>query len=492
MKKPPAPSSSLALAWLATTLGASPLSAALPGNEPAFRCGDLYFQSNALFGLSTGNFGIVRIDPTTGVSEVLIGPFGAGSTYAPNMAYDPYRDRIVTSMAPDFVTTDAYLVDAAGNADALGISSQSISNFAPTGDGRIYFTINGGLAADVHYIDATGALHQLMDVTGSAPFQLDASVGNGTLFHGMIYEPGTRSLFIATPAAVVPCSTSDTVNVHKVPLTPGGAQVAGPVQCAEYDVDALNSGEHPEGLSRGPNGDLFLVVDTNSNNQQPRMLRVDPASATITSYAQNGSYLGAAATNAGCYSHVLGRAAIVDSFAADIRLFGPGEVGNGTLMGVVDAPGTDLYGNNQQASLVEIGPIGPHYGLLGDTLSVSVSAGGTQNWSIRTEATFAGETYLVLGSLTGWAPSTSAYGLALPLVFDAYTTLTAIHAGSATFPGSFGTLGTEGEASAAIVVPPGVVGPSAVGLVLYHAALVVDGALVGVHATNALPLELIP
>ncbi len=471
----------------------APHAVALGGAGQAFRSGDLYFSSNALFGLSSGNFGILRIDPVSGQADAILGPVGGGANSGVSLAYDPYRDRLITSAALDGVNKAVYFVDAAGAAEeAVGFSSQSVSNFAPTGDGRIYLTVQFGLAADIQYIDATGAVQQLMDASGSSAFQLSASIGNGADFDGMIYEPGTNALFIATSATTIPCGSSDLINVYRVPLSADGSQVSGSVQCAEYDIDPTSSSEVPEGWSRGPLGDLFLVVDTNSNAQQSRMLRVDPATLNITSYASNGSYLGAAATNAGSYSHILGQGAIVDSFAADIRLYGQGEVGDGTFMGVASPSGTDLYGNGQHAALIEIGPVGSHDGLIAAPLGLSVAAGGTQSWTLRTGAAFAGETYLMLGSLSGWNPSTPLAGAVLPLVFDSHTVFTIVHANSATLPNSLGTLGPDGDALAGLVLPPAAVGPGAVGAIAYHAALILDGALAGVHATNAVQLELLP
>ena len=53
-------------------------------------------------------------------------------------------------------------------------------------------------------------------------------------------------------------------------------------------------------------------------------------------------------------------------------------------------------------------------------------------------------------------------------------------------------LAVGGDWHDAFVLPGGVLGPSAVGTVAHHAALIVDGALAGLQATNALPLELVP
>jgi len=475
------------------------LSLAVPANSqgdagpPAsFRSGELYYSSNVLFGTSSNSTGILRIDPITGQADAILGPVAAGSSSSPNFAYDPYRDRLITSLALDLVNKDVYFVDAAGGTQSAGIPGQTVTNFAPVGDGRIYMTIEGGLSADIHYIDAAGTLLQLMDATGSAPFQLDPTVGSGVGFSGMIFEPGTNALFVATQSAAFVCGAADTVNVHRIPLSADGSRLSGPVQCAEFDVDPIDSFETPEGWSRGPFGDLFLVVDTNSNAQQPRMLRVDPVSLAVTAFASNGSYLGAAATNSGCYSHVRGQGGIVDSFAGTIRFYDEGEAGGGTSLTIVGAPGTFLYGNGQQATLTEIGPIGPHDGLIGGPLTMSVAAGGTQSWTLAMGAPLAGNLYIVLGSLSGWNPSTPLIGVPMPIVLDSYTLFTGNHANSALLPGSLGTLGPQGDTTAAFVLPGGVLGPSAVGTVAHHAALIVDGALAGLQATNALPLELVP
>lgn len=474
---------------------APPASPAAPApGGGGFEPGDLYFFSYALTGLSTGNAGILRIDPVTGETTTLLGPVWGTAATAPDFAYDPFRDRLVVHLSLDGLSSDTYLVDSDGGTQSMGLTNKAVSNFAPTGDGRIYFEEKGGVNTDIQYFDAAGAIHQLMDATGTAPFQLDPSFATGLM--GMIYDPGTNALFVATGsnAMVCPGGSVTLANLHKIPLSPDGSRTAGPVQCVQFDVDPTGWGEDPEGWSRGPRGELFLTVDTNLNGQQPRLVLVDPETLAVSTFAENGPYPGDAATNAGCYSHTRGLAFVVDTGSDRLRMFAEGSTGSGTEL--ILSGGTSISppgSSSEHCVLIEISTVGPQGGLTATPPELSIAAGGTQSWGLDVGPAWGGDLYLILGSLTGWTPPIVYGGVSIPLIPDFYTDFTAANANTALYPGSFGVLSGAGVGSpTGLVLPPGSFGPGAAGAVFYHAAVILDGGANALFATNAVTLELIP
>ena len=117
---------------------------------------------------------------------------------------------------------------------------------------------------------------------------------------------------------------------------------------------------------------------------------------------------------------------------------------------------------------------------------ISGSTGGSVTFVITSSSAHAGEIYLLLGSTTGVAPALPLGGGALlPLVGDAYTNFTLSSVNSGPLQNTLGTLGPDGRASAQLILPPGVP-PSAIGLLIFHAALGFD-PLTGAprFATNA-------
>ena len=126
-------------------------------------------------------------------------------------------------------------------------------------------------------------------------------------------------------------------------------------------------------------------------------------------------------------------------------------------------------------SVLEIG--GPTVRGAAQTVSEAAGVAGTS---------YAGDTYLLLGSATGTTPGFTIFGVDVPLNPDLYLSITAGLAGSAVLPTWLGTLDANGKASASYALP---VEPTLVGLVLHHAYLVVDGASgLITFASNAVPL----
>ena len=123
----------------------------------------------------------------------------------------------------------------------------------------------------------------------------------------------------------------------------------------------------------------------------------------------------------------------------------------------------------------------------GDSLTVSLLFGGTQNLSLNAGPEHAGEFYILLGSLSGSTPPTPFFGVDLPLVTDAYFDLTLNSGGGGLLTGNFGILDAAGQASAAFTIPP--IGD--VGLVFtpaVHAYLTFDSELTPQFVSGTFPV----
>ena len=121
-----------------------------------------------------------------------------------------------------------------------------------------------------------------------------------------------------------------------------------------------------------------------------------------------------------------------------------------------------------------------------DSEQVSAINGGSAQFSLDAEPTFANHSYAVLGSVNGTFPGATLFGVHIPLRIDWYTT---VATGSPTLPNSIGRLDANGRATAGFFLPAGAA-RDFVGLQMHHAFLVFDNNGMPVHASNALPLRL--
>ncbi len=125
--------------------------------------------------------------------------------------------------------------------------------------------------------------------------------------------------------------------------------------------------------------------------------------------------------------------------------------------------------------------------LAADTETISTLVGGTVDFAITAPKALAGDWYALLGSASGTQPGTLLGSEVLPLVWDPYTHLSLQGAGGL-LSGGIGLLGPEGEASAALTVPSGLVG--LFGATLHHAYVVLDATtLEAKYTSQAVPLH---
>ncbi len=115
------------------------------------------------------------------------------------------------------------------------------------------------------------------------------------------------------------------------------------------------------------------------------------------------------------------------------------------------------------------------------TETISTLAGGTVDFAITAPKVLAGDWYALLGSASGTQPGTLLGSEVLPLVWDPYTHLSLQGAGGF-LTGGIGLLGPDGEASAALTIPPGLLG--LFGATLHHAYVVLDATTLEAKYTS--------
>lgn len=328
------------------------LAAPAPAQGGGFTAGDMYLYSASVNSPGGTTSALVHVDLSAGTADILVKTYSQGQSSG-SVVFDPFRQRIIFdgTVAPNPEPTRLWAVDAAGQLEELSSLSLSLSGFAPTGDGRIYMHAAGN-GQPFRYLDASNAMQVLLDDTGTQPFLMDGNFNFDV--RGMIYDAGTNALVLATNGNNV-CAggVANRINLRKLPLSADGTRVVGPITCAQYEVST--TGESAAGFSRGPAGQIVLVTDTNSNNQEPRLLLVDPVTLVISTFASNGPYGGAAATNAGTWCSALGQVVILDTLSDVLRAFGPGETGPGTVLALAGSV-TSAGGSAEAVSLAEVPP----------------------------------------------------------------------------------------------------------------------------------------
>lgn len=334
------------------------LASNLHGQAGGFAEGDLYLYTRAATGLTYADGGLIHISPHTVQTSLLFG-FDHSSLMTGAAAFDPHRKRVVFSASigdPTGVGTfSLFTTDAAGSIERIVHPARSYLGLSPTGDGRVYLCDPYDVFQPFQWLDDANRLHTLFDADGVTAFQFGGVVNHTA--SAMTYDPVRNALFFAGSTIYgVGCNGAGgtDVTIRRIPLSADGTRVAGPVTCTQVDVDLLQATEKPVNWSRGPNGDLLLVVDNvNLTDVFPRLLRVDPQNLAVTAFAQNGGYPGAADGTAGAYSSALGKALVLDTKNDVLRAFASGETGAGTVL-VPNGPLSWNPGSNEIATLFEV------------------------------------------------------------------------------------------------------------------------------------------
>lgn len=246
-------------------------------------------------------------------NPVTLTPLVTGNGINGDGAYDSFRQSAVVIRA-----TGAGRVISAVNSsgvitDIPYSGPQDATLVAPTGDGRIYIQRSGKWS----YIDRGGVTHDLLNAAGTGVF---AQTKN---YRRAYYDPSTNSIFCGD--AVLAGAT-----ITKFQLSADGTKLAAAPTEIVLSTPGLQS-PLVVGIAPGPSGKLFLKIDDNGGGLAPRMLLLDPATLTQTTYAQS-NYFGVGGEIAGCYSPKLNVALVVDSLADQLRFFASGGSGAGTIV----------------------------------------------------------------------------------------------------------------------------------------------------------------
>lgn len=130
--------------------------------------------------------------------------------------------------------------------------------------------------------------------------------------------------------------------------------------------------------------------------------------------------------------------------------------------------------------------------LKADPLTISLADGGSQTFSLDFGVEFAGAKFIIAGSKRGIIPGTM-YGLVnVPLNYGSYSEWLLKDLGEPGFKSLSGELNEEGKGTAMLNVPISQ-DPELVGMVLYHAAILLEPKAEKVlKASNAIELILMP
>lgn len=323
-----------------------------------FTDGDLVLATRALTGNGSQDGGLVTIDPASGQAQTLLAYDSFASYGRGVLAFDSFRKRLVVHTALDQggPVYGLWTVDASGAVELLHGTTQATSGLAPTGDGRLYVLTPGDTAAAFHWYDGANRRHVLLDETGGAPFGFSGIYNHNDSV--LTYDPGTNALFVAyrgSSGPACPGAAGGGTTIRKLPLSADGTRVVGPVSCLEVQGDPVQSSEVPANWSRGPAGELVLVIDTPglSSAEKPRVMAVDPVAFSASPFATPGGFPGADQLTAGCWSPARGELLLLDTLHDDLRTYGPGEVGPGSLLGVGGTVSA-TPGSGELATLVSV------------------------------------------------------------------------------------------------------------------------------------------
>ncbi len=326
---------SLAAALLLAVAAESAVEAA-PGS---FTTGDIFLLSPALPSGGAPKRGILRYVPGSGVVVPLVyfgtDPFGPGTApFEAAATYEPMRDRILVPAGSLVIGT----VDSDGTLGTIplpGVPSIRLLVAAP--GGRVYMIAGNQIFA----MDANDQVTALKDASGLAPFA-SQQVAEA---YGCIYDVGTSSLILASfsPPFVGTAFT-------RLPIAANGTQLAGRPQSATFDL-VPGQVETVAGMSMGPNGLILVSCDVNANGALSLLSTFNPDTMTASTFAVCDYSLDGGLTTS-TYSPELGKAVSLDAFNDQLRGWGAGEAGPGTILaGAVSAVGSSA----ESAHLLRIG-----------------------------------------------------------------------------------------------------------------------------------------
>lgn len=253
-------------------LAASLASAPAWGQTGAYEDGELYVACTH----TNGAFGLNRIDPVTGQGAEFVKFNYYLGAFASACTYDSYRGRIIANAS---MSTDPYwfgrLWSIASNGSAVSLPgfTGSTRGLTATGDGRLYFGEWDG-TQPLRYYDANDVLHTLMDASGANPFVFSVE--------HMIWHAPTNSLIASNSGwwSNNDC-TPGQCSFFRIPLSPDGSKVAGPITCNSYASD----NQEIMTLDYLPGGKLLATLASGAPTSLWKMITLDPVTLAISPWA---------------------------------------------------------------------------------------------------------------------------------------------------------------------------------------------------------------
>jgi hypothetical protein len=425
---------------------------------------------------------IYRVVPETGATAVLT-TFQASFGWTGAMVFDSYRGGLLSNMSlpPDasFIGR-LWLVAHDGTAAAMPGFTGHVRALASAGDGRVFFIRHTGASQGpktVEYFDAGNVIRTLKDTDGVSPFQIEVE--------HLLYHAPSNALIGSSSNwwSATDCAPAGD-SLYRIPLSPDGLQVDGPVTCTS--TSALGGNEDIVSLDHLPGGNVLVTMAFTGG---PYLRSLNPVTLALTEWADPTF----GDINGGVWSARLGRAVIHAGPAGPasshgLRRFSGGQSGAGDLIST-SIPISAGSGFSPVEILFEVDVNGPTC----DGFQIAYGAG------------LAGKNAVVplLGAI-GCPDAGSLFTLSISSVVGGAVGGLFVGLQSAALPFKGGTLhlvplvapftiavgGAPGVAGAGSLALPAVLDASLIGIDLYLQAGFLDAAAVqGVSLTNGLRLQ---
>jgi hypothetical protein len=423
--------------------------------------------------LVTGQFNgyphaFFAIDPQTGQTQQVANVF---SLSGPDwMEYDPFRQGVVLygTIQPDmpWPTQRLVLVKRDGSYTSLGFQGEQVQTLAPVGDGRIYCqrTAPGGPASRLHVLTANNQMLPVIDPSTGQAFSL--------FFDHLTYLPAQNALLAVGNGAQGPCpNLSGRPRAFRIPLSPDGLSIAGPISCGVIDF-GIN--QAVVGLDALPGGD-YLMTLSNGDFSPKNLVRIQPAGPSLSLFAetlyQNFNLFD---LDGGVWSQALGRAVVLSDWQ-DLLISVPGGNEQGSALSTSLSIFDGTSGTGPRNRLIDVSRFGPGCGGLSKAYGAALAGTGAAapNLGAASCPRIGQPLPLVLSELVGAAPAFLALGTvktSLPLAGGTLHLVPLQVAGPVTASGTPG-VAAAGSAQFDLTVPSN---PALIGVPLYFQGAAVD------------------
>lgn len=262
---------------IASVLFTATLAASAGAQIGAYKDGELFVACTH----TDGKFGLNRIDPVSGNGAEFVSFNYNLPAFASACTYDSYRGRIIVNAS---MSTDPYwlgrLWSIASNGSVVSLPgfSGATRGLTSTGDGRLYFGEWDG-TQPLRYYDANDVLHTLMDASGANPFVFSVE--------HLLWHAPTNSLIASTSGW---WSNNDCMpgqcSFFRIPLSPDGSKVAGPITCNSYASD----NQEIMTLDYLPGGRILATLASGAPTSDWKMITLDPVTLAIAPWANPSTW----------------------------------------------------------------------------------------------------------------------------------------------------------------------------------------------------------